>query len=128
MLLTCDGRTEPAADVGGMDLIVLDDRGASTSWRVGSDGVGHVPVAPKGLLCREYTQTDEFDWAMDWMLQGDGGSPPWTDDVLAYQWALAYWFLEGTPDRMDIDRNGIPCELLFDPEVVVKVWIGDIER
>jgi len=27
--------------------------------------------------------------------------------------AVAYWLIEGAPDRMDADRNGIPCETVF---------------
>ena len=34
-------------------------------------------------------------------------------DATAYQRAIAYWLLEGAPDRMDADRNGIPCETVF---------------
>ena len=52
-VLSCGARTDPPADIGSLDLIVLDDRGATTWWRVGSDGVGHVPVASEGLLCRD---------------------------------------------------------------------------
>ena len=52
-VLSCGARTDPPADVGSLDLVVLDDRGATTWWRVGSDGVGHVPVASEGLLCRD---------------------------------------------------------------------------
>ena len=120
-VLSCGARTDPPADVGSLDLVVLDDRGAATAWRVGSDAMGHVPVASEALLCREYMATEEFGRAMEWM----GRSAPWSDDVLAFQWAVAYWFLEGEPDRMDIDGNGIPCELLFDTAVVAEVWAGD---
>ena len=104
-----------------MDLIVLDDNGTITWWWVGSDAVTHVPAAPGGLLCREYVDTDNFNDAMTWV----GASPPWNDDLLAYQWALAYWFLEDEPDRMDVDGNGVPCELLFDHDVIAEVWAGN---
>ena len=120
-VLSCRARTDPPADVSSLDLVVLDDFGATTWWRVGSDGIGHVPVGSEGLLCREYLATENFGYAMEWM----GHSSPWSDDVLAYQWALAYWFLEGEPDRMDIDGNGIPCELLFDTAVIAEVLAGD---
>lgn len=120
-VLSCGARTDPPADVGSLDLVVLDDRGTTTGWRVGSDGMGHVPVASEALLCREYMATEDFGRAMEWM----GRSAPWSDDVLAFQWAVAYWFLEGEPDRMDIDGNGIPCELLFDTAVVAEVWTSD---
>ena len=116
-VLDCGGRTEPPADVGNWYLIALDDRGATTWWGIGTGGAD-LPYAPPGLLCREYMATDDFVRAMEHM----GASAPWNDDVLAHQWALAYWFLEDAPDRMDVDRNGIPCELLFDPDVVAEVW------
>jgi len=39
-------------------------------------------------------------------------------DVVAeggdYAAAVAYWLLEGAPDRMDADTNGIPCETVYD--------------
>ena len=121
VVLSCLPRTEPPADRGTMDLIVLDDNGTISWWWVGSDAVSHVPAAPGGLLCRDYMATENFSDAMEWV----GASPPWNDDALAYQWALAYWFLDGQPNRMDADRNGVPCELLFDQEVVAEVWAGD---
>jgi hypothetical protein len=31
----------------------------------------------------------------------------------SYADAIAYWLLEGAPDRMDADRNGIPCETVY---------------
>jgi hypothetical protein len=120
-VLSCLPRTDPPADSGSMDLIVLDDTGTITWWWVGSDAVSHVPAAPGGLLCREYMATASFNDAMEWV----GASPPWNDDVLAYQWVLAYWFLDGQPGRMDVDGDGVPCELLFDQEVVTEVWAGD---
>lgn len=37
--------------------------------------------------------------------------------------ALAYWFMEGAPDRMDADGNGIPCETVYDPmEIGSHLW------
>jgi len=38
-----------------------------------------------------------------------------------YFWSLVYWSLEGEPDRMDADLNGVPCETLYDPDVVAQV-------
>jgi hypothetical protein len=32
---------------------------------------------------------------------------------LGYAPALVYWVREGGPDRMDADRNGIPCETVY---------------
>ena len=39
-----------------------------------------------------------------------------------YADAVAYWTREGQPDRMDADRNGIPCETAYDPAAVVAFW------
>jgi hypothetical protein len=36
-----------------------------------------------------------------------------SNDADGYQRAVAYWMIEGAPDRMDADRNGIPCETVF---------------
>jgi hypothetical protein len=45
-----------------------------------------------------------------------------------YAWdAMAYWLAEGAPDRMDADRNGIPCETVFgeDIEHFLNAAIGE---
>jgi len=107
-VLTCAQHTEPPADVGELLVIVLDDDGAATGFGA-SDGTPYVPFrAPSGLLCRELLT--------DPLLQG------LVDQTVPYQVALAYWFLEGEPARMDADSNGVPCELLFPPEVVERAW------
>lgn len=45
---------------------------------------------------------------------------------LDYGQAVSYWVAEGQPDRMDADRNGIPCETRYPREDVVAYW-GDEE-
>jgi hypothetical protein len=40
----------------------------------------------------------------------------------SYPEAMEYWFLEGEPDRMDTDLNGIPCETVYSPEDVAAFW------
>jgi hypothetical protein len=52
-------------------------------------------AGPSGLFCRDLV---ELGWG--------------------YPDAVAYWLLEGAPDRMDADRNGVPCETTYDPAVV----------
>lgn len=54
---------------------------------------------PNGLLCRD--------------LAGRG---------LDYPTAVAYWFQEGQPERMDADLNGIPCETVYPVEDVSAYW------
>ena len=41
-----------------------------------------------------------------------------------YASAVAYWVREGSPDRMDADRNGIPCETVYPVADVLAFW-GD---
>jgi len=41
-----------------------------------------------------------------------------------YAEAVSYWIREGSPDRMDADRNGIPCETVYRTSDVLAYW-GD---
>ncbi|MDQ6697900.1 MAG: hypothetical protein M3Z46_10650 [Actinomycetota bacterium] len=42
----------------------------------------------------------------------------------SYPMAVAYWYYEGVPARMDIDGNGIPCETVYPVSVVNAFWYG----
>lgn len=42
----------------------------------------------------------------------------------SYAEAVAYWISEGSPDRMDADLNGIPCETVYSESDVLTFW-GD---
>lgn len=61
--------------------------------------VGDVRSLPDGLLCRD--------------LNAQGYS---------YSAAVDYWRVHGQPNRMDEDRNGIPCETVFPRSDVVAYW------
>ena len=37
---------------------------------------------------------------------------------LSFADAVTYWLLEQAPDRMDADRNGIPCETIYPAEEI----------
>lgn len=39
-----------------------------------------------------------------------------------YPTAVAYWWVEGMPDRMDADLNGIPCETVYPAAAVSSFW------
>jgi hypothetical protein len=39
-----------------------------------------------------------------------------------YAAAVAYWLLEGAPDRMDADLNGIPCETVYDSAEIAAFY------
>ena len=115
----CTIRAEPVADVGDLGLIILDNLGTTAAWG-GSDYPEMPFLAAPGLLCREFLADP---WLEGWMTEPSYvaiGKP-----IDAYTLVLAYWFLEGQPARMDVDGNGIPCELLFDPKVVAQVWAGE---
>lgn len=40
----------------------------------------------------------------------------------SYEQAVAYWIAEGRPQRMDADRNGIPCETVFAADEITAYW------
>lgn len=42
----------------------------------------------------------------------------------SYTAAIDYWRFHGQPDRMDADRNGIPCETVYPPSDVSAYWRG----
>jgi len=124
-VLACGGPpTAPAStsvDYAGTVIYVLDETGRAV-WTSGTDVPG--PTAdllrtyqrvPKGLFCRDLLtpETDAFPFS------GNSSNPR-----LAFFWSLVYWSLEGKPDRMDADRNGIPCETLYEPAVIDDVLAG----
>lgn len=39
-----------------------------------------------------------------------------------YAEAVQYWMLEGRPDRMDADANGMPCETVYGASDVTDYW------
>jgi hypothetical protein len=84
-------------DVDGNN-IPCDEEAYSVWLPVVGDGEG-AWFAP-GLYCR--------DIVID----------PWTGPDVPF----LYWLLEGSPDRMDADRDGIPCETLF-PEIVLSQFL-----
>lgn len=40
----------------------------------------------------------------------------------SYSAAVEYWRIEGHTNRMDVDRNGIPCETVYPRSDVVAYW------
>jgi hypothetical protein len=113
MTVLCTSSSEPQghAEVGERLVVVLDDTG-TVATQVSTDGSTSQPfLAPEGMLCRDYLANFHPD---------DQNRGQWV-----YTELLAYWFLEGAPERMDIDHNDVPCETLFPPDVVADVWAGD---
>ena len=60
---------------------------------------GYLGSLPSGLYCRDLASRK-----------------------LEYPQAVAYWLSQGMPDRMDEDLNGIPCETVYNSDVVSAYW------
>jgi len=85
-----EGRPERMdADRNGIPCETVYDSNEVSSLLRLADGLG------PGLFCRDLAERG-----------------------IDYSGAVAYWLLEGAPDRMDADRNGVPCETTYDPAVV----------
>jgi len=41
---------------------------------------------------------------------------------VSYADAVAYWWEEGAPDRMDVELNGIPCETVYSSYEINNYW------
>ena len=105
--------TEPPDQLeeAGVIVYALDTTGRA-AYNVGTDVpasterlMEQYQAAPKGLYCRD-------------LLSGDPNAYPFSGQSvpsISYFWSLVYWSLEGEPDRMDADLNGIPCETLSTP-------------
>jgi len=88
----------PAAEPAGAPATEPTTAPTSTSITIEVAGIGELAA---GLFCRDL-------------------------DAAGYEYedAVAYWTREGSPDRMDADRNGIPCESVYPDDDVLAFW-GD---
>lgn len=127
-VFACSLHTPTSAELGPVEdgnlvVYVLD----ATGWAAWGAGVD-IPAsthglmtgferAPDGLLCRDLLDPD-----VDAYPFSQHGSPP--TPAVDFFWSLVYWSLAGEPDRMDADGNGIPCETLYEPEVIAQVLDG----
>jgi hypothetical protein len=105
-------------EIGRLAFLVLDENG-TTSMLAGSDLPdleAAYATAPHGLLCRDLL-TDKAAWPFN--VAGT------TEETAAFL-ATAYWFLEGRPDRMDADHDGIPCGTVLSEESIAWVWNGGL--
>ena len=86
------------ADRNGLPCETVFSRSdVANYWR--GRGVPNGPRLSSGLLCRDLAN------------QG-----------VSYGGAVAYWYTEGLPSRMDADGNGIPCETVYPQSVVDAFW------
>lgn len=63
---------------------------------------------------------EEDAWLSHGLFCRDIVLDPWTGPQVPF----LYWLVEGSPDRMDADRDGIPCETLF-PQIVLSQFLED---
>jgi len=94
------------------------------------DNSGTVAVTEAGLFYLELNsgmlveQLGSGKFCRD-VLNTETGLPDYVaDPALRYFGSVLYWFMEGRPDRMDADSNGIPCETLVGVDVVSEFWRG----
>lgn len=83
-----------------------------------------------GIPCETVYGQDDFDGFYSAVADEEPGQTCCDLATSGYRFddALAYWFMEGTPDRMDADGNGVPCETVYDPmEVSSHLWFVDQE-
>ena len=106
---------------GGTVFYVIDESGRA-AWTSGTDVPGTTDdlielfrEAPKGLFCRDLLSPEVSAFPFDGY-----GRPPQS----AFFWSLVYWSLERKPERIDTDRNGVPCETLFRSDTVKDVVNG----
>lgn len=126
-VLACgtEPRTEPGfeLDSGGVVVYVLDSSGRAV-WEGGTDvpdttrGLEEMyAAATHGLMCRDLMAEE---YAGETYSFSGVGRP----EESAFFWSLVYWSLEGEPDRMDADGDGIPCETLHPSDMVSAVLEG----
>lgn len=85
-------------------VILLTGEDGSTNHREERGITAAYAAAPAGQFCRDLIASES--------------------DLSSYFGAVMYWFLEGRPDRMDADRDGIPCETVFPLWDIASFWHG----
>jgi hypothetical protein len=69
-----------------------------------------------GIPCETVYEPFEIEWFFEQASQLENGLTcrDLADRGADYRTAVAYWLLAGTPDRMDADLDGLPCETVYD--------------
>lgn len=123
-VLACEAIPQTAPDfqldTAGILIYVIDDA-PTVAYLMGTDVPRNAAqvmdvydATAKGLFCRDLMDESIATW-----FSGVGTRPD-----TAYFLSLVYWSLEGWPDRMDADHNGIPCETVHDADVIADVLAG----
>lgn len=110
----CDWRSEdPGASSGPVFVAVLDDTGRYTfSARLGGfmAQIAMPSDFPTGTLSCATLKESPPRVERDGVFLG-----------LDYATVLHYWMSLGSPGAMDDDRDGLPCETVYPPDVVARV-------
>jgi hypothetical protein len=112
----------------------------------GEVGLGDVMECEAAPLEEREYYPDPFSMVI--LVTGDDGSAAWArydletryqtvgsglycrdlidEEIYAsnYFGAVGYWFREGRPDRMDADKDGIPCETVYSLASISNFWEG----
>jgi hypothetical protein len=114
--LRCDWLSaDPDGSSGPVFVAVLDDTGRYTfSSRLSSRGLTAQIAVPSDYPVGTVSCTTLM------------ATPPRVERVgvdqgLDYTTVLHYWMSLGSPDSMDDDRDGLPCETVYPAEVVARV-------
>ena len=111
------------------DFVEMDlDYAAALGYWFVSDRPGRMDTDGNDIPC------DEQAYSV-WLPVVGEGEGAWfahglyCRDIVTDRWMgpevpFLYWLVEGSPDRMDADRDGIPCETLF-PEIVLSQFLED---
>ena len=101
---TCIGLSmDDSSDVVEVSLLIVDDTGGfrGSTGRPAPVSSAHEVrriLGPGEYFCRDIAE------------QADSDDFPWELPMAA----VAYWFDDGMPERMDASQNGIPCQTVFD--------------
>jgi hypothetical protein len=114
MAVRCDWRSEdPGASSGPVFVAVLDDTGRYTfSGRLG------------GFMSSMVVPSDFPAGTISCGMLKQGGDAVERGDAsygMDYPTVLHYWMSQGSPESMDDDRNGLPCETAYPADVVARV-------
>jgi len=114
MAARCDWRSQDSeASSGPVFVAVLDDTGRyAFSSRLG------------GFMSRIVVPADFPAGTNSCAALKQGGDAVARGDAsygMDYATVMHYWMSQGSPDSMDDDRNGLPCETVYPAEVVARV-------
>ena len=126
---------DPARDFGvGLYCRDLEPAGADYSTAVAYwllEGVpSRMDADGNGIPCETVYSGDDMMQLLPaaWQVTKPMPSGLMCSDLHAswpYGSALRYWLQEGSPDRMDADRNGIPCQTRYAAALVEDVLLFD---